>query len=128
MARRTGHLLMGAAMAGILVPDLDLIGHRIWRAVFAAATAWFTACAPHLLRHRLIGAAQHAGAHLLGNAAMLYMLLAAPATSSDIPAAHAQAMPGMHMTGAVGIRLPLLALALGPQWRGQTAANVRPRS
>jgi Domain of unknown function (DUF5134) len=35
------HVLMGAAMAGMLAPRLSPVPGTIWRAVFAAAAAWF---------------------------------------------------------------------------------------
>ncbi len=35
------HAVMGVAMAGMLVPQLNLLRHGAWEIVFAAATAWF---------------------------------------------------------------------------------------
>ena len=35
------HVLMGVAMAGMLEPGLSPVPGTVWRAVFAAAAAWF---------------------------------------------------------------------------------------
>ena len=36
------HVVMGIAMAGMLVPAIDPVGNRSWEVVFVAAMAWFT--------------------------------------------------------------------------------------
>ena len=35
------HVVMGIAMAGMLVPAVDPVGNRSWEVVFVAAMAWF---------------------------------------------------------------------------------------
>ena len=79
------HVAMGLAMAGMLVPRLNLLPDGLWEAVFVAIALWFswqgarfvagTSRAPgrrppsHGLSHYLI--------HLVMALAMLYMYLAA---------------------------------------------------
>ena len=48
------HVLMGTAMAGMLVPQLALLPGHTWAVVFGTGAAWFGACA---LRSRNPGAA-----------------------------------------------------------------------
>jgi len=104
------HLLMGVAMAGMLTTHLaDLTPvrgtvHAVWVTVFALCTAWF---GYRGVRQR--GQAPEHGSgpivHLVGSAAMLYML--AVATSGG-------AMAGAAMSGASGgsARLPELGILL----------------
>lgn len=80
-------LLMGVAMAGILVPGISILPNAAWEAAFAVMTAWF---AWYLWREsRGHGAAAvargHYAPHLVHSAAMLYMFaaLAAPGTSTS---------------------------------------------
>ena len=104
------HLLMGVAMAGMLTAHLaDLtpvrgMVHAAWVTVFALCTVWFGYRA---LRQRGQTSADGSGAlvHLVGSAAMLYML--AVATSGG-------AMAGAAMSGASGgaARLPELGILL----------------
>ena len=73
-----GHVLMGLAMAGLLVSRLRLLPAAAWEAVFAAGAIWF---AWQLLRSRRTAAASwrclHPAPHLVECAAMLYMFFAA---------------------------------------------------
>jgi hypothetical protein len=106
------HVLMGVAMAGMLTAHLaDLTPvrgtvHAAWVAVFALCTAWF---GYRVLALRRRGrAAEHGGGplvHLVGSAAMLYML--AVATSGG-------AMAGAAMSAGSGgaARLPELGILL----------------
>ena len=71
------HAVMGAAMAGMLVPRLNVLPDSAWMAVFGIAAAWF---GWHAVRTR--GARTSAGSpgrfpvpHLIECVAMLYMLL-----------------------------------------------------
>ena len=41
------HILMGSAMAGMLVPGLGFAPAGLWRATFAATGCWFAAQAVH---------------------------------------------------------------------------------
>lgn len=83
------HVLMGAAMAGMLVPQLRLLWTGGWVIIFAASAVVFSyriARAPR--GHSAVSRwRSHDAHHLLGCAAMLYMLaflapLAAPGTGS----------------------------------------------
>jgi len=110
------HAVMGVAMAGMLVPRLNVLGHGGWEAVFAAAIAWF---GWQIFRGRRGGAVHghrptHHAPHLLACGAMLYMLLVAGAARAGA------SMPGMAMGAAAadaahspGLALPLALALLG---------------
>ena len=75
-----GHVLMGVAMAGMLVARLRVVPATAWEAVFAIGAAWFAA---QLLRARRRPPASswrclHPAPHLIECAAMLYMLAILP--------------------------------------------------
>jgi len=100
------HLLMGIAMAGILVPGLSTLPNAVWEVVFAVMTTWF---AWRLWREsRGRGAAAvargHYAPHLVHNAAMLYVFaaLAGPSVAGS----------GISVSGAGGPSggVPTLAL------------------
>ena len=102
------HVLMGVAMAGMLVPRIGLrpagLCTGIWAVVFAAAAGWFAwrAGLAWWLARRPGPPAGHHLPHLIMSGTMVYMLLAAgPAAGSA---------PGAAMGGA-GTRFPLLAIA-----------------
>lgn len=104
------HVLMGVAMAGMLEPRLTSVPVTAWRAVFAAAAAWF---AWHAIRPgRQAGGAPgaHPAAHAVECAAMVYMLLPV----GSWPAGHdpATAMPGMSQGTTIGNPALTLVLAL----------------
>jgi hypothetical protein len=95
------HVLMGVAMTGMLLPQLRVLPAVGWEAVFGVATAVF---GWRLLASRARRPA-HQVQHLLGCAAMLYML---PAAASQ---RIASTSPGLDtMTSAA--RFPTLALIL----------------
>jgi hypothetical protein len=79
------HLLMGIAMAGMLVSGLTTLPNDAWVAVFAVLTAWFGYRVGR--DYRASGARAlavgHCAPHLVHSAAMVYMFLAikAPAAS-----------------------------------------------
>jgi hypothetical protein len=103
------HVVMGTAMAGMLVPRLSVLPASVWAAVFAMAAAWF---GWHAIRRRGPGTpgacrCRYPVPHLIGSAAMVYMLL--PATG--LLAAHAG--PGMAMPG-MGASAGFPALAAVP--------------
>jgi hypothetical protein len=105
-----GHVLMGLAMAGMLVAILRILPAAVWEAIFVLAAAWFCA---QLLRARRGAPASpwrcpHPTPHLVECAAMLYMFLALPASLRTHRVA---AMTGMTATPA-GSRFSILALAL----------------
>jgi hypothetical protein len=108
------HVLMGTAMAGMLVPGLGFAPAGLWQATFAAAGCWFAAQAVRgLTRGGRVPAQGWPGAtghtatgpfvHLLACGAMLVML-AAPASGAG-PAARAAG----GITAADG-PLPVLAI------------------
>jgi cytochrome b561 len=102
------HVLMGVAMAGMLVPRLRVFWAGGWETVFGAAAAWFAWQAIRGLRSQdAAGRGQrHHLQHALACAAMLYMFLAA---SSSKAVAGGSAMSGMAGGGA---HFPTLALVL----------------
>jgi hypothetical protein len=110
------HVLMGVAMAGMLVPRLNPLAGTGWTAggavVFGAAVAWFGGRAVRAyLRYQGHQAGRqavvHHGQHLLASGAMLYMFLALSAGRAE------PAGPGMSAAGsAAAARLPTLALVL----------------
>jgi len=146
------HVFMGVAMAGMLVPRLDLVPHGSWEVIFGAAAAWFgwRAARPYLGRWgRLVGrnrsAAQSADAvspagesaraphpaahhahHLLACGAMLYMLLAVSAGSAAMSAASMA-----RTAGASAAPPPLtlglaLALFVGVLWAANRLVAAAP--
>ena len=101
-----GHVLMGLAMAGLLVARLRILPAATWEAVFAAGTAWF---AWQLVKSRRRTAPAswrclHPAPHLVECAAMLYMFFAAT------PLTARAAAPGM--TGLAPSRFSVLALLM----------------
>ena len=107
----TVHVLMGVAMAGMLVPRLNPFWDGGWEAVFAIWTAWFAGQMIRAGRRHRSGHGPrpaHHLPHLLSSGAMLYMLLA---VTSGVTAGSAQVRPMAGATGAAG-RLPALALVL----------------
>jgi uncharacterized protein DUF5134 len=131
-----GHVLMGVAMAGMLVARLRILPAAAWMAVFAAGGAWFTW---QLVTSRRPANPQRAAAaswrcphpvtHLVGCAAMLYMLGAAaplaartaaagmaaltPSRFSFLPLLMALFMVGyvVRVTDRLPVRIPALAIA-----------------
>ncbi len=83
------HVIMGVAMAGMLVPALSFAPARLWQAVFAAAGAWFGWQFLRIRRGPAKGAAPgprqcpHPLPHLVECAAMVLML-ALPATAAGM--------------------------------------------
>lgn len=111
------HILMGVAMAGMLVSAINPIPTAVWESVFVVVALWFIwRCYGFTARHGLNGRDEdhvhhlsHYVTHVVMALAMLYMYLAAP------PAAESSAGDGMGMSGATGttadfVGLPLLFL------------------
>ena len=89
------HLLMGIALAGILVPSLSILPNAVWEVAFAAMTAWFAWCLCRESRGRGMAAVAR-GDHaspLANSAAMLYLFAALGA-----PSAEGSGMSGMGWT------------------------------
>ncbi|HEY3868601.1 MAG TPA: DUF5134 domain-containing protein [Actinocrinis sp.] len=119
------HVAMGLAMAGMLVPRLDVLpagawGTGVWTGVFCAAAAGFAARAAAAARTGGRRQAAHHVPHLVACAAMLYMLLAPTGGTAAMSAT--RGMGGMDGVGggamdgmsgdAAAVRFPTLALAL----------------
>jgi len=107
------HAVMGAAMAGMLMPQLNVLPRGAWTAVFALAAAWF---GWHAVRGRGRGASgagrcRYPVPHLIECAAMLYMLLP---TAGQRPAQGGPrlVMPGMGSPAASAASFPALAVIL----------------
>jgi Domain of unknown function (DUF5134) len=105
------HLLMGIAMAGMLVTGLRTLPNVGWELVFAVMTAWFAWCLGRESRGRGAGALVrgHHAPHLVHSAAMLYMFAALTGPASG----GGPAMPGMTggpAGGAQTLHAPTLAL------------------
>jgi Domain of unknown function (DUF5134) len=106
----TLHVLMGVAMAGMLEPRLTPVPVTAWRAVFAAAAAWFAWQAIHPGRRTGRTGCAYPAAHAVECAAMVYMLL--PVGSWPSGRGPAMAMPGMSQGTAIGNPVLTLVLAL----------------
>jgi len=118
------HVVMGVAMAGMLVSGLRTLPSAIWEVVFAAGTAWF---GYRMLRARR-GAqpspwrSSHPLPHLVECGAMVFMFLILPA---------AAATRGMTMTAAESrfsfLTLPLAVFLFGyVVWVGDRVALHAP--
>jgi hypothetical protein len=103
------HVFMGVAMAGMLVPRLNLVAARGWVAVFSLTSAWFGWQAVRACRSASAGGGrpgQHVP-HLVASGAMLYMLLAVSGAGTGGAVHRTTAMSG---AAAGAARLPTLAL------------------
>jgi len=93
-------LLMGIAMASLLVPGLRTLPNNVWEVVFAVVTAWFAWCLWRERRGRgaVAAAGRHDALHVVHGAAMLYLFAALPGPSvaeSGAPASGTGGMSGM---------------------------------
>jgi Domain of unknown function (DUF5134) len=100
------HLLMGIAMAGMLVASLTTLPNGVWDAVFAVLTAWFGWRVYRESRREGVRvlADGHRMPHLVHSAAMLYMFAAlntSAATGSG---------GGMSGMGSSGASMPTLSV------------------
>jgi hypothetical protein len=112
------HVAMGLAMAGMLVPRLNVVPDGLWEVVFVAMAVWFGWHAARVVAHH-IGAhldvsrrhsLSHNLIHLAMGLAMVYMYLGAVPASAATGSA-------MSMTGPTGaaanfVGLPLLFVAI----------------
>jgi hypothetical protein len=106
------HAVMGVAMAGMLVPQLNVLPADVWAVAFAAAAAWFglRSIIPPRLRAADVSRCRFPVPHLIECVAMLVMLL--PVTAPRPGAMRGMAMPGMAAAGGLGGRLPAIAVVL----------------
>jgi hypothetical protein len=101
------HVVMGVAMAGMLVPRLSLVGGGAWAVVFGGAATWFGAQTVRgYRRRRRENRSAHHVPPLLASGAMLYMVLALPAAGA------AGGRAGLSMGAGTGAGFPALALVL----------------
>ena len=111
-------LLIGIAIAGILVPGLSALPNAAWEVVFAVMTAWFLWCLRRESQGRGAAAVArgHYAPHLVQSAAMVYLFaaLAGPATAgSGMSMSGPAGMPGMTSgspSGTPTLQAPTLAL------------------
>ena len=107
------HVLMGVAMAGMLEPRLIPFPGTVWRAVFAAATAWFAWQAIRTGGRSAVGTrCAYPAPHAIESAAMVYMLLPIGSWRSGHGPGMAMAMPGMSQGATTGNPAITLVLAL----------------
>ncbi len=111
------HVVMGVAMAGMLVSGLRTFPASLWAGVFAAGAAWF---GYHALRARRAAPATpwrclQPAPHLVECAAMLFMLLAAPASAAFLALLPAVFLLGwvVRLADRLTVRVPAFAAALG---------------
>ena len=107
------HVVMGAAMAGMLVPRLNVLPDSAWAAVFMIAAAWF---GWHAMRGRGVGISGGSRCrfpvpHLIECAAMLYMLLPVHGPRPAHGGA-GMAMAGMGASAGPAGSFPALAVVL----------------
>jgi len=107
------HAVMGTAMAGMLVPRLNVLPDSAWAAVFAIAAAWF---GWHAIRARGRGTSgvsrcRYPVPHLIECAAMLYMLLPVHGSRPTHERA-GMTMAGMSSSVGPAASLPVLAVVL----------------
>jgi len=110
------HVVMGVAMAGMLLPRLSPLPVPAWQAVFGTAAVWFACQAAWSRLGRTAAASPwrsaHPLPHLVESVAMIYMLGALPGSWPDWPG-RAMAMPGMGGAPvAVGGTVSTLAVLL----------------
>ena len=98
------HVLMGTAMAGMVVPSLDVLSARAWEGVFGAEAMWFAwATARFVYAHGLSGKdddqvhrAPHYATHTVMAFSMLYMYL----QGGGLPTGQAGMAVAGHLGGA----------------------------
>ena len=118
------HLLMGIAMAGMLVASLATLANGAWIVVFAVMTAWFGWCLWQDSRGQGAGAAirGHHAPHLVHSAAMLYMFAALAGPASDGGAGMAGMAGGA--SGMQTLNAPTLALVFTLLLIGYTVRDL----
>ena len=123
----SAHVVMGVAMAGMLVSGLRAFPSSLWEGVFAAGAGWFGYQA---LRSRR-GApgtpwrCLQPAPHLVECAAMLYVLLAVRAAATFVPLLLAVFLLGwaVRLADGLTVRVPAFAVALGGPAAASGAAS-----
>lgn len=116
------HLLMGIAMAGMLVPSLTTLPNGAWEVIFALLTVWFGSRVVRDARSNGVRALAggHCAPHLAHSAAMLYMFLALAA-----PASGGSGMDGMAGGSAMQtLKYPTLAFVFALTLIGYTIWDI----
>ncbi len=105
------HVVMGVAMAGMLVPRLNPVPSPVWTGMFALTAAWFGSQVIRACRGRAIGGqwCPHPVPHLVESGAMLYMFLAVSASRAG---GTGGGMAGMGTSSGAAARFPALGLTL----------------
>jgi hypothetical protein len=105
------HAVMGAAMAGMLLPRLNVLPATAWAAVFGAAAVWFGWRAAWARGHSTPGSSprRFPVPHLIECVAMLYMLVP---LHGPRPAHSGMAMAGMSAPAGQAAGFPALAVVL----------------
>jgi len=105
-----GHVVMGVAMAGMLVASLRILPAVIWEPVFGAGAIWFGSQALRARRGALTSPWRclHPAPHLVECAAMLFMFLILPTLPARSGAA---GMAAMSVSGPAS-RFSFLTLVL----------------
>ena len=110
------HVVMGVAMAGMLVSGLRTLPAGMWAGVFAAGAAWFgwlTLKARRATTATSPWRCLHAAPHLVECAAMVYMFLLLPTSASAAAAVRGAAASMNAMTiSPNGSRFSFLPLLL----------------
>jgi Domain of unknown function (DUF5134) len=105
----SAHVLMGIAMAGMLVAGLSTLPNGVWIGIFGVLTAWFAWFVYRESRGRGFRVFMHShhAPHLVHSAAMVYMFAAITAPA----AGHGSGMAGMGGGGAgmTTLAVPVLA-------------------
>jgi len=107
------HLVMGVAMAGMLVPQLRSLPGSAWEGMFGIGAAWFAGRAVWARRGNPVGRWQchYPVPHLVECGAMLYMLLAASGPRPAGPMT-GMSMPAMSASPGAAGSFPALAVVL----------------
>lgn len=115
------HLLMGIAMAGMLVSALTTLPNGAWEGCFAVLIAWFGYRVVLDLRSNGVRALAggHYVPHLAHSAAMLYMFLALTGTATG-----GSGMGGMGGSAGQTLRYPTLAFAFALILVGYTIWDI----
>jgi hypothetical protein len=105
-----GHVVMGVAMAGMLVASLRIMPAVVWEPVFGAGAVWFGSQALRARRGAVTSPWRclHPAPHLVECAAMLFMFLLLPALPARSSAAGMAAM----RASSPASRFSFLALVL----------------
>jgi Domain of unknown function (DUF5134) len=126
------HVVMGVAMAGMLVPTLTTLPTGLWEMVFVGMGAWFLWKSARFVMRTVGGAARgqwhhvsHYLTHLTMSCAMLYMYLAAPAVGAASFGSMSMSAPSGPTANFVGLPLFfLIVLSVSAVWHTDSLSLV----